>query len=1362
MSNSLDTPVSFASLAVDLQRLIFRLIPTEELFTIHLVCKEWSLLVWDSQYSITLPSTEMVFWSFSKLRELRHLVFDLTIVKPPTSQEVLHRKVKEQVQLKAVPPRDLLQQVAFFENLLSLTFVDSVPAASFTTFIYHAFGYSTSTPGKLVNLRRLQFWTRLTPGTVVLPVFDQKLLAVAICKTCKNLTVLRIPYNGHISDRDTETVFRELCSLTKLTELSMLAGRYTANWSCLSVLPKLRKLVLGDPSIGYGQALLDRCLNKETAVPLALGYCVEGSPILSVLPEEYMGQFLEIVSAQERQLDREYVVDFLQGVLRRGHIRSKSALALLQHPQMAAAAKKPAPIDVDLNFVRLLSSPFATSLVLTSEFFEVMIPLILAPYVPEGSTVCDVRRLPLFLRAELRSEIAKLTQASFRTGPKFFDILPYLSGLFSTGELLSIHCRGGLDDALKILDQVANRKLEPELPILFDIGSLFTEPLAVLASAPVAVAVQKVWDKLIPLYKDALLMHPAKTNLINRSETLRGCAAWAILSMLQHGILQNLDNIPPVEISSLLRRMSLEEMSLFSRFIPPELASKVPFPPTFQDPKCIRIALEMGFQMSSRSNIYIVSQDEVISDLKDLLVQRWIEQNNSNPAAIQALLNDAIIKSNKNLVEYLVLTKGAKPNVPDQTSKLPIFCALESAGNHRSAIIEFLLQQGADINARALDGTGETPLIRAARLSEFQLARSLILTHGADGSLKDSRGKSFLLQNGMLEFACEPHDPTSPLSPLLSLLPLEIIKDVDASGAPLLIGMFDIEHRIDLRNLLRCRSDWDLLARHPISGKSFMSLLAEDPDLSKILAVMNFVTNHFDKASASAFLVALSTSCALGFLNTKVLEDFLDVCCSNDPKFNVNCQQYSRKRRTALHEVADLRAWKLIARLLELGADVSLVDDDGSTPLMLICKPSISQPQSQRTYPFMAHFSFQPLALSRFTAPIPVPTEYEKNAGDIITASKRVLDVRDKADCEAILYAFQSNCFPLVRQIVEAGAQWVEVGPEKRSLITECVFKQELLTLLLDTLRCLPDSESLIKEALKHRDIYGMTPLEHGCKCGQINFVRALCELGADAEALEGAPFSPLSLAAQFHTESTALELCQFLVDESGVSAGLKLQNGKIAAELTAHESIRRYLSSKAGVDPDRLQAPHANRGGFVLISNTELVAGSGQRDKTSIVHRSAEERRRLKEEEQRGVQNAFKFDTVPTTLISNTSAKTAPVAGFSFASPPAPTASTPTTSPPFAFSFGMGEIASKNPPPVQSGMTNPTSEAKSDSTPKPAAPAAFQFSLAPSSISFDVTTLPSQASFAPKKKDRSFKNGTTIAAPILPSASASDTTPPK
>jgi ankyrin repeat protein len=111
-------------------------------------------------------------------------------------------------------------------------------------------------------------------------------------------------------------------------------------------------------------------------------------------------------------------------------------------------------------------------------------------------------------------------------------------------------------------------------------------------------------------------------------------------------------------------------------------------------------------------------------------------QVNSRLALGQTALFEAVACGRPEIVKRL-LSYGADPNVHDQCGECPLHVAV-AARNPR--IVELLLHSGADPNA--VDQAGRTPLHLAVYLPADEEIMRLLIRHGANAYVRDSRGET--------------------------------------------------------------------------------------------------------------------------------------------------------------------------------------------------------------------------------------------------------------------------------------------------------------------------------------------------------------------------------------------------------------------------------------------------------------------------------------------------------------------------------------------------------------------------------------------------------------------------------------------
>ncbi|XP_030747135.1 transient receptor potential channel pyrexia-like [Sitophilus oryzae] len=105
----------------------------------------------------------------------------------------------------------------------------------------------------------------------------------------------------------------------------------------------------------------------------------------------------------------------------------------------------------------------------------------------------------------------------------------------------------------------------------------------------------------------------------------------------------------------------------------------------------------------------------------------------------QTALHLAVKTNSYSCVELLLNKGNVDPNLKDINEKTPLHSAVELVADSRRDIVNILLRYGADVNAT--DQHGFTPLHTAA-LNELSQTVSILISHGADISLKSKSGIS--------------------------------------------------------------------------------------------------------------------------------------------------------------------------------------------------------------------------------------------------------------------------------------------------------------------------------------------------------------------------------------------------------------------------------------------------------------------------------------------------------------------------------------------------------------------------------------------------------------------------------------------
>ncbi|XP_076615494.1 poly [ADP-ribose] polymerase tankyrase-2-like isoform X1 [Chaetodon auriga] len=253
-----------------------------------------------------------------------------------------------------------------------------------------------------------------------------------------------------------------------------------------------------------------------------------------------------------------------------------------------------------------------------------------------------------------------------------------------------------------------------------------------------------------------------------------------------------------------------------------------------------------------------------------------------------------------------------------------------AAGYNRLAVVQFLLQHGADVHAK--DKGGLVPLHNACSYGHYEVAELLVL-HGAVVNVADlwkftplheaaAKGKydicKLLLQHGA--------DPTRKNRD--GNTPLDLVKDADTDIQDLLRGdaaLLDAAKKgclarvkkLCTRDNVNCR---DTQGRH--STPLHLAAGYNNLEVAEYLLQHGAEVNSQDKGG----LIPLHNAASYGHVDVAALLIKFDACVNATDKWAF----------TPLHEAAQKGRTQLCALLLAHGADPTLRNQEGQSPLDLV------------------------------------------------------------------------------------------------------------------------------------------------------------------------------------------------------------------------------------------------------------------------------------------------------------------------------------------------------------------------------------------------------------------------------------------
>ncbi|XP_044194046.1 poly [ADP-ribose] polymerase tankyrase-2-like isoform X1 [Thunnus albacares] len=253
-----------------------------------------------------------------------------------------------------------------------------------------------------------------------------------------------------------------------------------------------------------------------------------------------------------------------------------------------------------------------------------------------------------------------------------------------------------------------------------------------------------------------------------------------------------------------------------------------------------------------------------------------------------------------------------------------------AAGYNRLAVVQFLLQHGADVHAK--DKGGLVPLHNACSYGHYEVAELLVL-HGAVVNVADlwkftplheaaAKGKydicKLLLQHGA--------DPTRKNRD--GKAPLDLVKDADTDIQDLLRGdaaLLDAAKKGCLARVKKlCTQDnvncRDTQGRH--STPLHLAAGYNNLEVAEYLLQHGAEVNSQDKGG----LIPLHNAASYGHVDVAALLIKYDACVNATDKWAF----------TPLHEAAQKGRTQLCALLLAHGADPALQNQEGHSPLDLV------------------------------------------------------------------------------------------------------------------------------------------------------------------------------------------------------------------------------------------------------------------------------------------------------------------------------------------------------------------------------------------------------------------------------------------
>ncbi|XP_037282479.2 tankyrase isoform X1 [Rhipicephalus microplus] len=322
----------------------------------------------------------------------------------------------------------------------------------------------------------------------------------------------------------------------------------------------------------------------------------------------------------------------------------------------------------------------------------------------------------------------------------------------------------------------------------------------------------------------------------------------------------------------------------------------------------------------------VSGQGYTASQLASDAVQQLLHEPQHSSGDVEFQLLEAAKAGDLDIVKKLISSHVEIVNCRDVDGRqsTPLHFA---AGYNRVAVVEFLLQHGADVHSK--DKGGLVPLHNACSYGHYEVA-DLLVKHGASVNVSDlwkftplheatAKGKYDIVKL-LLKHGADPSKKNRDGN-----TPLDLVKDGDQDVADLLKGdaaLLDAAKKGNLARVMKLVTTENINCRDSQGRNSTPLHLAagyNNLEVAELLLENGADVNAQDKGG----LIPLHNASSYGHLDIAALLI----------KYNTVVNATDRWGFTPLHEAAQKGRTQLCALLLAHGADSTMKNHEGQTPL---------------------------------------------------------------------------------------------------------------------------------------------------------------------------------------------------------------------------------------------------------------------------------------------------------------------------------------------------------------------------------------------------------------------------------------------